>query len=280
MNVTAGVDTGLGTLKLEVGSASETVEVSASTPLVETTQAQITTTFESTYLNNIPGVQENQGLDNLAVLLPGVSASRDANFSNTNGMGFTVDGLRGRSNDQQIDGQNNNDNSVAGPQIFVGDTEFVSQYQITTNNFGAEYGRNAGSVVNINTKSGTNTWHGSVYGTESNSVLTTLTNQQKNTVWGEGLTKPPRFNDEFTGATIGGAVGQEQGLLFRRLRRRNHLLQDGVWRWHSDAGRDWNRAVGRMLSRSASFGSIANLRSVRNRRRVIRHAGSTGNRRR
>src|ERR1700722_12521250 len=204
VEVTPGVDTGLGGGKLEVGATTDTVEVSAATPLVETTQAQITNTFEAIYLDNMPGIQENQGLDNLAVLLPGVSGTRDNTFSNTNGMGFSVDGLRGRSNDQQVDGQNNNDNSVAGPGIFVGDTEFVSQYQVTTNNFGAEYGRNAGSVVNVITKSGTNTWHGSVYGTESNSVLTTLTNQQANTVWGEGLKKPTRFNDEFTGATIGG----------------------------------------------------------------------------
>ena len=214
VSVTPGVDTGLGEIKLEVGSASETVEVSAATPLVETTQAQITNTFESTYLNNIPGIQENQGLDVLAVLLPGVSATRDLGLSNTNGMGFSVDGLRGRSNDQEIDGQNNNDNSVAGPGIFVADTEFVNQYQITTNNFGAEYGRNAGSVVNIITKSGTNKFHGSVYGTESNSVLTTLTNQQANKVWGEGLTKPPRFNDEFTGATIGGPWVKDKVFFF------------------------------------------------------------------
>jgi hypothetical protein len=204
IGVTPGVDTGLGNIRLEIGSASETIEVTAATPLVETTQAQITNTFDSTYLNNIPGIQENQGLDNLAILLPGVSMTRDLGFSNTNGVGFSVDGLRGRSNDQQVDGQNNNDNSVGGPGIFVGDTEFVNEYQITTNNFGAEYGRNAGSVVNIITKSGGNIWHGSVYGTESNSVLTTLTNQQENTVWGLGLKKPPRFNDEFTGATIGG----------------------------------------------------------------------------
>jgi hypothetical protein len=204
VGVTPGVDTGIGTVKLEVGSMAETIEVTAATPLVETTQSQITATFGQTYLDNIPGIQENQGLDNLAILLPGVSMSRDLGFSNSNGVDFSVNGLRGRNNDQQIDGQNNNDNSVAGPGIFVGDTNFVDQYQVVTNNFGAEYGRNSGSVINVSTKSGTNTWHGSVYGTESNSVLTTLTNQQKDTVWGEGLTKPPRFNDEFTGATIGG----------------------------------------------------------------------------
>jgi hypothetical protein len=205
VDVAPGVDTGLGGVKLEVGATTDTVEVSAATPLVETTQAQITNSFDNTMLSNLPGVQENQGLDTLAVLLPGISGSRDLGFSNSNGGGgFTVNGLRGRDNDQQIDGQNNNDNSVAGPGIFMSDTEFVNEYQVTTDNFGAEYGRNAGSVVNIITKSGGNVWHGSVYGTESNSALTTLTNQQANTVWGDGLKKPPRFNDEFTGATIGG----------------------------------------------------------------------------
>ncbi len=70
--------------------------------------------------------------------------------------------MRGRNNDQEIDGQNNNDNSVGGPGLFLSNPEFVQQYVIVTNNFGPEYGRNAGSVVNIITKSGTNSWHGTV----------------------------------------------------------------------------------------------------------------------
>ncbi len=214
VSVTPGVDTGLGNVKLELGSVAETVEVTAATPLIETTQAQVTATFDQTYLNNLPGIQENQGLDNLAILLPGVSMTRDLGFANENGVGFSVNGLRGRDNDQQIDGQNNNDNSVGGPQIFMGDTEFVSQYEAVTNNFGAEYGRNSGSVINVNTKQGTNVWHGSIYGTESNSVLTSMTNLEENPVYGAGLTKPPRFNDEFTGATIGGPWKKDKIFFF------------------------------------------------------------------
>src|SRR6185369_10771704 len=118
--VAAGRDTGLGTLKLAVGQASTTVEVTAQAPLIESTQAQITNTFAGNQLSTFAGVQENQGLDNLALFVPGVSSSRDNNFSNFNGgSGFTSNGLRGRNNDQQIDGQNNNDNSVAGPALFV-----------------------------------------------------------------------------------------------------------------------------------------------------------------
>jgi hypothetical protein len=206
--VAAGRDTGIGSIKLAVGQASTTVEVTAAAPLIESTQSQVTNTFAGTQLSSFAGVQENEGLDNLALFVPGVVASRDNNFSNFNGgTGFSSNGLRGRNNDQQIDGQNNNDNSVAGPALFVTDPEFVNQYVIITNQFGPEYGRNSGSVVNIITKSGGNAWHGSIFGNENNSILNSMTNFQKRfdtDINGNPLTDPPRLNDEFAGFTIGG----------------------------------------------------------------------------
>ena len=211
VQVSSAQDTSVGSLKLEIGQTTTTVEVSGAAPLVEATQAQVSSTFSSQLIQALPGVQENQGLDLLALQVPGVVQSRDSNFSNTNGMGFSVNGLRGRSNDQQIDGQNNNDNSVTGPAIFIGDDNFVQEYQITTNNFGSEYGRNSGSVVNILTKQGTNNWHGDVYGTEGNSALDSLSNTQKAF---EGLTKVPHYNEEFAGATIGGPLVKDKAFVF------------------------------------------------------------------
>ncbi|HEU5412704.1 MAG TPA: TonB-dependent receptor, partial [Candidatus Angelobacter sp.] len=216
--VTAGRDTGLGSIKLAVGQTSTTVEVTAAAPLIESTQSQVTNTFAGTQLSSFAGVQENEGLDNLALFVPGVSSSRDNNFSNFNGgQGFTSNGLRGRNNDQQIDGQNNNDNSVAGPALFVTNPEFVNQYVIITNQFGPEYGRNSGSVVNIITKSGGNAWHGSIFGTENNSVLNSMTNFQKRfdtDQSGNPLTEPPRLNDEFAGFTIGGPFVKNKMFFF------------------------------------------------------------------
>jgi hypothetical protein len=211
VEVGVGADRGLGIVKLEIGEVSATVEVSSALPLIENTEAQITNEFTAANIQTFPGVLENQGLDFLALTVPGVASNRDLGFSNSNGPGFEVNGIRGRNNDQQIDGQNNNDNSVAGPGLFVSDPEFVQEYQITTSNFSAEYGRNSGSVVNIITKSGTNTVHGSVYGTESNSALNALSNTQKAF---EGLTKPARFNDEFTGGTIGGPLWTDHVFFF------------------------------------------------------------------
>src|SRR4029077_12557821 len=65
--VGAGRDSGLGPVHLSVGEASTTVEVSAEAPLVETTQAQVTNTFAGTTLETFAGIQENEGLDRLAL---------------------------------------------------------------------------------------------------------------------------------------------------------------------------------------------------------------------
>ena len=226
VQVGAGRDTGLGSTKVSVGETSTTVEVTGDAPLIETTQSQVTNTFSGTTLTSFAGVQENEGLDNLALFVPGVSGSRSNNFSNSNGGGgFTVQGLRGRNNDQQVDGQNNNDNSVGGPGLFLSDPDFVQQYVLVTNQFGPEYGRNAGSVVNIVTKSGGNAWHGSAFGTEGNSYLNAMTNTQKRfsvkpgsvspaTPKGLPLTGPPRSNDEFTGFTMGGPIIKNKAFVF------------------------------------------------------------------
>jgi hypothetical protein len=224
--VSAGADSGMGNVKLSVGETATTVEVTAAAPLIETTQAQVTNTFSGAVLQGFAGIQENEGLDRLALFVPGVVATRSDNFSNTNGVGFSSNGLRGRNNDQEIDGQNNNDNSVGGPGLFLSNTEFVGQYVLVTQNFGPEYGRNAGSVVNVITKQGSNAWHGAIFGQERSSYLDALTNSEKNTnkpgsapcasptVICNGFTGPPRFNEEFSGGAIGGPIVKNKAFIF------------------------------------------------------------------
>jgi hypothetical protein len=211
VQVTAAQDYGLGSLRLELGELTTVVEVAAAPPLLQTTQSQVSTALSSTALAVFPGLDFDVGLDVLALQIPGVVNPRDAGFSNSNGNDFASNGLRSRNNDQQIDGANNNDNSVAGPGVFIGNTDFVQEYQITTNNFGAEYGRNAGSVVNIITKTGTNKWHGALFGTENNNKLNTLSNDQKAF---EGLHALPVMNDEFSGGSIGGPIKKDKVFMF------------------------------------------------------------------
>ena len=153
VQVNSAVTTEAGTLRLEIGQVSTTIEVTGHPTLVEATEAQITNTIPNSMLSLLPTVGQNEGLDLVAVLLPGVNNTRDITFSNANGVGFSSNGMRGRNNDQQIDGANNNDNSIGGPSVFVANTDWVQEYQVTTSNFGVEYSRNSGSVVNIVTNS-------------------------------------------------------------------------------------------------------------------------------
>jgi hypothetical protein len=150
----------LGAQKLTAGTSVTTVEVNANAALLETTEAQISTTFDTQQVANLPTFG---GFDELTLLIPGVVATHANNFSNTNGTGFSTNGQRGRSNNFEIDGQSNNDNSVAGPQFFFSNEEAIDQVQVITNNFSAAYGRNMGSVVNYITKAGTNSIHGSAF---------------------------------------------------------------------------------------------------------------------
>src|SRR5713101_7255010 len=224
VTIGAGSDSGLGTVHLTVGETSTTIEVSGAAPLIEASTPQVSNVFAGITLSQFAGIEENEGLDRLALFVPGIASSRSNNFSNTNGVGFSSNGLRGRNNDQEIDGQQNNDNSVGGPAVFLSNPEFVQQYVIITNNFGPEYGRNAGSVVNIITKSGTNSWHGVLFGSETNSFLNALSNTQHNTPKpgsittanpkGTPFTGPPRSNDEFAGGAIGGPIVKNKWFLF------------------------------------------------------------------
>jgi hypothetical protein len=215
VHVTAGVTTEAGELKLTVGASTESVTVESAAPILETSAAQVTTTFDSTAVQSLP---LNANLDNLALLAPGVVQTHDAQFSNSNGVGISANGQRGRSNNFEIDGQDNNDNNVGGPQVFFGSADAISEIQVITDNFSAQYGRNMGSVVNYVTKSGTNQFHGTGFEYYVGSWGSSLQNQQKSPLFGfctpgedpntTGCTPVtvPRLVDNKWGGTIGGPI--------------------------------------------------------------------------
>jgi len=186
---------------LEAGNVSETVTVTAGTDeVVQRDQAQISTTIEARRVQDLPSNGAGGGIDTLALLAPGVIANR-AGGTNTNGTGLSVNGNRGRSNNFQIDGSDNNDLSVAGPALFVDFQDAVQEFQIITNNFSAQYGRNQGAIINIVTKGGTNTFHGTGFlFHQDNRNLNSLNNREK----ASGQLKPNRALSNVYGGTFGG----------------------------------------------------------------------------
>jgi outer membrane receptor protein involved in Fe transport len=148
--------------QLEPGSISEVVTVTggAEAALVEKDTVQISATFQQKKITDLPINVPGGGLDRVALLVPGVTVG----FSNVNANGalLSANGQRARSNNFTIDGVDNNDLSIGGPNYFVVNPEVVGEYQVITNNFSAEYGRNQGAIVNIVSRSGSNSYHGSV----------------------------------------------------------------------------------------------------------------------
>lgn len=188
---------------LEAGNITETVTVTASSDeTLQTAQSQISASFDSKKIEELPSNGAGSGLDTLALLVPGVIPNR-VGGTNTNGTGFSVNGNRARSNNFQIDGSDNNDLAIGGPALFVSSQDSIQEFQVVTNNFDARYGRNQGAVVNIVTKGGSNEFHGSLFWHhQDNKVLNSLDNLQRRS----GIKKNDPALWNVFGGTVGGPI--------------------------------------------------------------------------
>src|SRR5713101_2079731 len=218
VSVRTGVDTSLGTQTLTAGSTKEVVTVEEATPLVESQTSQITNTFEAIKTQDLP---IGNGFDQLALLVPGVASTEGAGFGNSNGARLSINGQRSRANNFEIDGQQNNDNSLAGPSIFIGNADVIEEYQVVTN-YEAQYGRNMGGVVNYVTKSGSNAFHGTALEYFTGNFTDSLANEEKSPRFGfcaagqtpaaNGCTavKRIRYVDNQFGGTLGGPIKRDK----------------------------------------------------------------------
>jgi hypothetical protein len=142
-------------VKLEIGETSNTVEVSAQGAVLQTESAVRGGNIDTKNITDLPFSSRNPV--SLVLTLPGVSTNRYGNGVST----FAVNGTRGRSNNFQIDGTENNDISVTGQAFQIKNPDAVQEVSAQTSNFDSEFGRAGGAVVNVITKSGTNQFHGS-----------------------------------------------------------------------------------------------------------------------
>jgi len=165
VNGTARVD-----LKLQVGSISEQVNVAAAAPLVETKNATLGVVIDQKKVVDLP--LNGRNFTQLGTLIPGVVAppaglgGADGNatpggFGNVTG-GFNVNGMRNQSNNFLLDGSPNNDSFNTG-FVLRPPPDAIEEFKILTHSYAAEYGRNAGSVVNVVSKSGSNDWRGAAW---------------------------------------------------------------------------------------------------------------------
>jgi hypothetical protein len=201
---------------LQLGEAREIVEVTSEAPLVDTTSTQLGAVVNNRSVNELP-LNERDTYQFLQ-LQPGVQSqlgSSGSTFYGSDKAGsVSVNGGRGRANNFSVNGGDANDTFVNSAAVQP-TPDAIDEFRVITNTFDAEYGRNSGAVVNVITKSGSNSLHGNVYEYFRNKVL----NSQ-----GFFNTVKPQFNQNQFGGTLGGPVKKDRTFFFgsyegRRIRQ-------------------------------------------------------------
>jgi outer membrane receptor protein involved in Fe transport len=163
---------------LKAGGVQEVVTVTENAAVLNTTTAEVSTRFDERRLSELP-ISANRNVYNVLLSVPGVSQLSSGQTGFANGISFSSNGGRLRSNNFMIDGQDINDPSLSGGQIAINNPDAIGEVRIITNQFLAEYGRNSGAVVNFIGKSGTNQYHGSAFIFHNNEKLNACSNLDK-----------------------------------------------------------------------------------------------------
>jgi hypothetical protein len=200
---------------LQIGASQETVEVTSEAPQVDTTSTQLGAVINDRSVNELP--LNTRDTYQFLQLQPGVQAqlgSSGSLFAGSDDPGsVSVNGGRTRANNFSVNGGDANDQFVNTPTIQP-TPDAVEEFRVITNTFDAEYGRNSGSVVNVITKSGGNTFHGNIYEYFRNTVLDAR---------GYPDTTKPQLNQNQFGGTFGGPIKKDRTFFFlsyegRRIR--------------------------------------------------------------
>ena len=150
---------------LEIGEASQSIEVRDQVPLLDATTSSLSQTVENRQVTELP----SNGRNPLAFvsLTPGIrlQAFAGQNLATTNWTGwgnFSINGGISNSNEILVDGAPVTMAELNNP-VYIPPVDAVQEFRVQTNNFSAEFGRSSGGVVNISIKSGTNGVHGNLY---------------------------------------------------------------------------------------------------------------------
>ncbi len=195
---------------LEIGAVTQSVTAEAEAPLVETTSTQLGAVMNSRAVVDLP--LNTRDTYQLLQLQPGVQSQQGyALFAGSDNAGVvSVNGGRGRANNFNVNGGDANDQFVAIPAVEPS-PDTIEEFRVLTNTFDAEYGRNSGSVVNVVTKGGTDSFHGDAYEFFRNTNLDAR---------GFFDTTRPDFHQNQFGATFGGPIKKDKTFFFASIEDR------------------------------------------------------------
>ncbi|MEP6715722.1 MAG: TonB-dependent receptor [Terriglobia bacterium] len=196
---------------LQPGTVSTTVEVTSAGAIIDTTSVQIQNSYGIRQVEDLPlastsgGATNGSGVINLSYLQAGVASSGGVGY----GAGPSVGGQRPTNNNFTVDGVDNNNKSVTGPQVFV-PNDAVAEFTLLQNQFRAEYGHSSGGQFSTIVRSGTNEYHGRLFDYFQNRKLNAIDQILKN----NGATSNPRFDQNRLGITGGGPIIRNKFFFF------------------------------------------------------------------
>ncbi len=201
-------------IEIRPASVSESIMVTADAPLLNTTTPEVGVRFDTKRISELP-VGNSRDVFAVALSAPGVSQLGSGQSAFAAGTNFSSNGMRVRSNNFMIDGQDSNDPSVTGRQQPINNTDIIQEVRLITNQFAAEFGRAAGSVVNVVTRNGTNAFRGTAFAFTNDNALNARSNLDKRA----GRTEAPFRKERQLGGTIGGPVLRDKTFFFGSYQR-------------------------------------------------------------
>jgi hypothetical protein len=195
-------------ITLQVGATATAVEVVESAAVLDTTTAQLETSFNAQQIVNMPIIENANGLFgalNMSLLSAGVTSNGGVG----QGTGPSVGGQRPVANNYMIEGIDNNNKGITGPLVYV-PQEATSEFTLVQNQTGAEFGHSTGGQFNTVIRSGGNEFHGSAYEYFQNRNLNAL----DQAVAREGFNSPLRFDQNKLGIAVGGPIKKNKLFFF------------------------------------------------------------------
>lgn len=210
---------------LKVASTNEVVTVEATAPIIETTTMTVGSTINQRTVQELP--LNGRHFVDLALLIPGTVTAPQNGFLTAplRGQGaFAVNtaGMREDAVNWMVNGINLND-MVQNQVTFQPTINTVSEFKVDNSTYSAEYGRNAGAIVTIASRSGTNQFHGEAYDYIRNNVFDARNafNPRINSVTGAPIAQSPFKRNEFGGA-IGGPIFKDKTFFYATYEGERH----------------------------------------------------------
>lgn len=195
---------------LEVGEVSETVTVLSGATLLQTDRAEVRSEVTVEKLENLP-VPLGRNYQHLFKTLPGFTPPVEVHSIQTNpsrSLRFNVNGTSDQINNTRIEGATSADPWLPHITAYVPSLESIQTVNVVTNSFDAEQGLAGGAAINVQLKSGTNEFHGSVFETHHNHHL-----RAKNFFFPAGRNKGKFIFNQW-GATLGGPIRKDKLFFF------------------------------------------------------------------